>query len=176
MVKTVTSDRLLASGVAIAIVIALASWLFSALGYPVNNLFSAEGLRWCLRHGFSALPGEWLCIFVLACMAAGSLPSLTDRSALRKTAPSLALLWCLILAFVLWPSSPLRGVSGGLYPSPFVHALPALLCLSVLAVGIIREPHQASALLVRGIRKYAILIVFYLMVSFIVGEMRFLWQ
>ncbi|MCD7720698.1 MAG: hypothetical protein LUI09_00535 [Prevotellaceae bacterium] len=166
------TNRLLLTSLILAVLVAVASWLFSTLGYPVGNLFSQEGLRWCLLHGFSALPARWFCTFVLACIAVGCL----ERKRLRRMGVYLALVWLLMLAFVLWSGSPLRGVSGGLYPSPFVHALPLLLCLSVIVVSLAMSPSSASELLVRGIRRYAILIVFYLIISFIVGEVRFLWQ
>ncbi len=170
------TNRLLFLVLLVEFLVAVASWLFSALGYPICNLFSDEGLRWLLRYGFTSFPARYFCTFVLACMAIGTLPKWADWAAWRKMLVLLTLLWLLLLAFVLWQDSPLRGVNGGFYPSPFVSALPVLLCLSVIVVNVAMNVGSAADLLVRGIRRYAILLVFYLLLSFLVSEITFLWQ
>ncbi len=170
------TNRLLALTVIAEFLVAVASWLFSALDYPINNLLSDEGLRWLLRHGFSSTLSGYFGTFVLACVAVGALPRWADRAAWRRAGLYLLLLWLLLLAFVLWSGSPLRGVGGGFFPSPFARALPVLLCLSVIVAGVAVDVRSAGDLLVRGIRRYSILIVFYLLLSFLVSELTFLWQ
>ncbi len=170
------TNKLIALVVALEFLLAVASWLFSALGYPVSNLLSDEGLRWSLRYGFSALPVEYLATLIMACIAVGVLPKWQDKAALRKMTVWLALLWIVTLAFAAWPSSPLRGVSGGLYPSPFVSALPTLVCLSVIVVCVAMNIRSAGDMLVYGIRKYAVIIFFYLLLSFLLSEIRYVWQ
>ncbi len=170
------SQFLLAFVVVVEFLVAVASWLFSVLGYHVNNLFSDEGLRWLLCNGFSSFPARYFTTFVLACIAVGVLPRWADKVAWRRMCLYLLLLWLLILAFVLWPDSPVRGVNGGFFPSPFARALPVMLCLSVIVVGLCSNGESAADLLVRGIRKCSILIVFYLLLTFLVSELTFLWQ
>ncbi len=170
------TNRLLAFVVVVEFLVAIASWLFAVLGYPVNNLFSDEGLRWLACYGFSSFLARYFTTFVLACMAVGVLPSWKDRVAVRRTAIYLVLLWVVILAYVAWPDSPLRGVNGGFYPSPFARALPETLCLSVIIVGLFTNGRPVADLLVHGIRRYAILIVFYLLLILLVSELTFLWQ
>ncbi len=170
------TNRLLALVVIVELLVAIASWLFSVLGYPVNNLFSDEGLRWLLCYGFSSFPARYFTTFVLACVAVGVWPQWKDKVAVRRTCVYLVLLWLVIIAFVVWPDSPLRGVNGGFYPSPFARALPEMLCLSVIVVGLCTNGRSAADLLARGIRKYAIIIVFYLLLTFLVSEWTFLWQ
>lgn len=168
------TSKLLAIVFAFMLLAALGSWVASVLGFSVNNLLSDEGLRWLLQHGGSSLSGKPMTLGLLLCIAWGSCPHWTNRPALFRMALHLAWLWAGILLFALWPSSPLRGLGGQVFPSPFSHSLPALLCLSIVGVNACLQPSQAGQLLTRGLRRYAIYIIFALLLGFLYDEIRYI--
>lgn len=167
-------NKLLAALVAFMVLALLGSWVGSVLGLPVNNLFSDEGIRWMLLRGGSSLSGKPMAFGLLFCIAWGTCPHWTDRPALLRMAFYLAWLWAFILLFALWPSSPLRGLGGQVFPSPFSHSLPVLILLSVAGVNASLHPSQAAKLLTSGLRRYAIHIVFALLLGFLYDEIRYI--
>ncbi len=169
------ANKLFLLCLAFCVIVPLVSWLLSALGYPVGNLISAEGLRWLLRHGPETLLFRLFPLFVLVCIALGSLEFMSFREMWYRFAVSLCVIWVVLLAFVLWSGSPLRGVDGGLYPSPFVHVLPQLICLSVTASALFVTPERILPVLVDCLRRYAILIIFYLVVCCLYSEIVYVW-
>ncbi len=160
----------------LCVLLPLASWLLSSLGYSVGNLISAEGLRWLLRHGPETVLFRLFPLFVLVCIALCSLRFMFRREHWVKFAISLCVIWVVLLAFVLWSDSPLRGVDGGLCPSPFVHALPQLICLSVTASSLLATPRFILRALVEGLRRYVVLIIFYLVICCLYSEIVYVWQ
>ncbi len=134
----------------------------------LNNPISGEGLRYMLRHGLGGPVMEHFPTFVLAIIALGMLPSCADRKGWTRLAVWLAVVWAMLFAFVLWPQSPLRGVSGGLCPSPFVSALPVLLPLSVICVRL------SSASLVGGLKRKAWWIVAYMCAAVLCNLITFI--
>ncbi|MCD8302262.1 MAG: hypothetical protein LUC44_04500 [Prevotellaceae bacterium] len=169
------ANKLFILCLAFCVIVPLVSWLLSALGYSVGNLISAEGLRWLLHHGHETLLFRLFPLFVLACIALDSLLLMFCRKYWLKFAVSLCVIWVVLLAFVLWSESPLRGVDGGLCPSPFVHALPQLICLSVIASSLLATPQWILPALVESLRRYAVLIVFYLVICCLYSEIVYVW-
>ncbi|MEE1223192.1 MAG: hypothetical protein UHL07_06670 [Bacteroidaceae bacterium] len=157
-----------------AVLAALLSCILSIVGLPVNNLLSAEGLRWLLVHGVQDGAFRYLPEVVLAVIALGTIP-------LRRTRVSafrLFLRYALLLAFwifmVWWKDSPLRGISGGLWPSPLSHSWFAILCLSLTAVNLSFAWSRVGQALADGVRRYAMALAAFLVGAFLYNEIMYI--
>ena len=168
------TDRFFQVGLILAVLIALLSCILSIVGLPVNNLLSAEGLRWLLVHGVQDGAFRYLPAVVLAIIALGTIP-------LRRTRVStfqLFLRYALLLAFwifmVWWKDSPLRGISGGLWPSPLSHSWFAILCLSLTAVNLSFAWSRVGQALADGVRRYAMALAAFLVGAFLYNEIMYI--
>lgn len=167
------TDRFFQVSLILAVLVALLSCILSIIGLPVNNMLSAEGLRWLLVHGVQDGAFRYLPSVVLAIVALGTIP-------LRHTRVStfrLILRYALLLAFwvfmVWWKDSPLRGISGGLWPSPLSHSWFAVLCLSLTAVNLSFAWNRVGQALADGVRKYALALVAFLVLAFLYNEITY---
>ncbi|MDE6159931.1 MAG: hypothetical protein K2F69_07625 [Bacteroidaceae bacterium] len=169
-------NRFFQIAIVLALLLALLSCIAFIMGLPVNNLLSAEGFRWLLVHGVQDGAFRYLPAAVLAAIALGTVP-------LRRTRHStfqLFLRYALLLGFWifmgLWKNSPLRGISGGLWPSPLSHSWFAILCLSLTAVNLSFAWNRVGQALADGIRRYALALSAFLVLAFLYNELNYiLW-
>ena len=81
------------------------------------------------------------------------------------------------------PGSPLRAITGGLWPSPLVSGLPVIIALIVQAAAILyaylnlyfTSAGKFCFMLSWGIRRYAIWIVAAMLLSFIHGTLHYVF-
>jgi aminobenzoyl-glutamate transport protein len=144
-------------------VLALGSWLLSLYGEgEVQSLLSAEGLRHEARSAVrqymacpelalylvlapglglawgSGWPSALRRLFVRRSPSMdGSVPALTrrERRSLNWAHAMLLLSLVLMLLTVVGPWTTLRGVSGTLWPSPFLQGLPLFVSLALALTG-----------------------------------------
>lgn len=168
------TNRFFQIALILTVLVALLSCIASIVGLPVNNILSAEGLRWLLVHGVQDGAFRYLPEVVLAILALGTIP-------LRRTRVSTFLLflrYALLLAFWVfmawWKDSPLRGISGGLWPSPLSHSWFAILCLSLTAVNVSFAWNRVGQALADGVRRYAMVLVAFLVLAFLYNEITYI--
>jgi aminobenzoyl-glutamate transport protein len=133
---------LLSTAVIVVVALPFVSWILSAVGQPVNSLLSDDGLRWFFIH----LPEQFVNYYVIVAISviwafAGlEYVHWGDTESVRR-AP---LVVCLVLALFMdvlllfaafHPHSPLISLTGSLYPSPFLHGLPFVLCFGLMLVA-----------------------------------------
>ena len=166
-------NRLFQIVLILTVLVALLSCILSIAGLPVNNLLSAEGLRWLLVHGVQDGAFRYLPAVVLAIVALGTIP--LGRT--RVSAFQLFLRYALLLAFWVfmawWKDSPLRGISGGLWPSPLSHSWFAIICLSLTAVNLSFAWSRVGQVLADGVSKYAMALVAFLVGAFLYNEIMY---
>lgn len=174
----------------VAVCIPPASWMLSACGCSCRSLLSDEGLRWLFLHlpGLLATPLT-ACALVWA-SAVGALErcarihrhGASRTLAWVATAAALALGVLPLLAFLL-PHSPLRGITGGLWPSPLLTGLPVIIPLVLLAAAMLyaylglylTSPARLGLLLSWGLRRHALWILAAMLLSFIHGTVEYGW-
>ena len=172
----------------VAVCIPPASWMLSACGYPCRPLLSDEGLRWLFLHlpGLLATPLTACALVWVMGGGAGETCARThgrDAShapARAAIAAALALGFLPLLVFLL-PHSPLRGITGGLWPSPLLSGLPVIIPLVLLAAAMLHaylslwltSGARLCLLLSWGIRRHALWIVAAMLLSFIHGTLRY---
>ncbi|MBP5381493.1 MAG: hypothetical protein J6Y39_07210 [Bacteroidaceae bacterium] len=115
----------------------VASWIFSALGYPLHNVISAEGLRWLftrsLRDKHNILPSFILFLITVSLY----IPKAKDGIKIGKVG------WIpLLLLLFFLPSSPLLGVTGGLFPSPLLRGIVPVFCMCAILLALVRAVMQ----------------------------------
>ncbi len=169
------SNYILKGGLLLAIVLAVASWIASAMGIAVNNLFSGQGLRWFLLHGLRDGAMSYWPHFILFTIVCGSTPTWswqTCKSYLLRLIPVLA---CFAL-LGLWVESPLRGVSGKLIPSPLGHAGFVVMCLCLLGINLSLHSQSAMNVLINALRKMATIIILYPIFAVLYNEITYIWN
>lgn len=141
---TIVSFALLAATAATAVW----AWVASVRNADVQSVLSVEGLRWLFTHSLDD-PRRLLSSSLLLLLAFGSVGECGLLADLRADAPlrhrrlafgtlvGFLLVFVLFLLFLLLPSSPLRGITGTLLPSPFVSGVVpvgafCVVCLSVV--------------------------------------------
>lgn len=168
------TNRFFQISLILAVLVALLSCILSIVGLPVNNLLSAEGLRWLLVHGIQDGAFRYLPPVVLAVIALGTIP----MGRARVSTFQLILRYALLLAFWVfmawWKDSPLRGISGALWPSPLSHSWFAIICLSLTAVNLSFVWNRVGQALADGLRKYALALVAFLVLAFLYNEIMYI--
>lgn len=150
------SHILILAELLLIVLVAVASWLLSALGYSDQNLLSAQGLRWLFSHpvpeweSTMLLWALWL-FTALGCTrlsglsgeiwnwitGQGKQSTRRQRYALRLAGLATACGIVFLLHCALAPSSPLLGVTGKLWPSPYLDGLLPCICLITIIVSLI---------------------------------------
>lgn len=142
-----------------------------------------EMLRHLWLHGMEHLATTWLVAAILllisvgAALRSGYLHALRNRrwreDALIVSASLHLLFLFLLMLMAIIPSSPLRGVTGALMPSPWLHGLyPSLCTISIicsivyaLATGRVNSPRSLLELLTYGITRWPWLILLTMIIS-----------
>lgn len=188
--KTSILDILLPAAVLMVVALPFVSWILSALGQPVNSLLSDDGLRWFFIH----LPGQFInyyvtvAISVISAFASLEYVHWGSTESVRRT----PLVICLVLALVMdillllaafHPHSPLISLTGSLYPSPFLHGLPFVVCFGLMLVAYVygvltRRITSLSSFrhfLGYGYERYGALMVLSMLLSFIFHCSRYVF-
>lgn len=113
--------------IAIGMVI-MGSWVASSLGLGVQNALSFEGLRWLFVHALDDVH-NFLPTCLLFLLMLGLLQDMP------KAWPHL--LSALLLMIVLLLSCPLLGLTGHIYPSPFLRGLLPIFSFIVIMLCIL---------------------------------------
>lgn len=188
-IKRLTEHWIIPILTCVAVCIPPVSWMLSAFGYSCRSLISDEGLRWLCLH-LSSLVATPITIYALLyAMAAGALEmcvriyqkSANQASAWVTVLVALALCSIPILAFVM-PDSPLRGISGSIWPSPLISGMPVIIALIILAAAILysylnlylTSARKFCIMITWGIRRHAIWIVVAMLLSFIHGTLHYI--
>jgi aminobenzoyl-glutamate transport protein len=180
---------LLAVTLLVAIALPFVSWILSALGQPVGSLLSDDGLRWLFIH----LPDPFFNYWVLVALCAfSSLASLQyvrwgqsespQHSALMVSFALALFIDILLLLAAFHSRSPLISLSGRLYPSPFFHGLPFVVCFGLMLVAYvygvlthrITNLSSFSDFLSSGFRLYGDWMVLVMLLSFIFHCLRYI--
>lgn len=185
----------------------LSSWLLSAAGFDVSNFLSPEGVRWLFRQPFDVSMMTRMEVLLLTMVVVGAVSysglwnglmsalrgfmdhgaeaggvvkhpvTLRQRRALWLSGFIAVAAFSLLALFVCFPSSPLRAVTGRVWPSPFLHGLLQTSTLIVLGTCAVygatsrhlRTPAHFAALFYHGIRRYALLLVVWYLVEVLVS-------
>lgn len=186
-------------------ILAPLSWIGSAIGYPMRNLFSDEGLRWFYAHlheSFTtpvlavALPAALLCgavsrsglgrVLADICQLRGKRPRITYR---QKTALGIAgifftVYFSTVLLCVLTPHAILLGATGRIYPSPFAYGILPVTALGVQFTSMIyanlsnhlHGPDEILSVLYWGIRHYAVWIFITLLAAQLIHTIIYIFN
>lgn len=187
-----TKDRFLGWSLVVLSIVAVTlpfiSWILSALGLPVDNMLSDDGLRWFFLHMPEPFMNYYVVLFILSLSALASLQYVRFGEEERSSRVSLTV--CFVLAFLidallllaaLHPRSPLISLTGRLFPSPLLHGLPFVLCFGIILVAFVWGllTRQLTSLttyrlfLSEGFRRYGSLMVAAMLVSFICYCVRY---
>ena len=170
----------------------LVSWLLSAAfpGSGIRSLLSSEGLRWMMGHFADFLATPVLVWLLLCAIAWGSLTrsgllqrptSYRERRALMMSLLLLAIIVGVMLLLTVVPHAVLLSAVGGLWPSPFSASLVPVVAFGVMLVsafyGIVagrleKVPDLYEAVL-HGVRQWAPLLVFYVLLMQLYESLRF---
>ncbi len=160
------------------------AWIGNVMGYPVRNLFSEEGIRWVYAHMQDSFTTSLLALVfpvVLLCGAvsrSGLGTLLTglyrrggrryrityrQKTALLTAGIFLAVCGAASLLLILSPQAILLGVTGEIFPSPFIYGILPVTTLCVQGASMIyahlsNHLHGTAEMLsvmYWGIRQYA---------------------
>lgn len=152
----------------------IGAWVYAALGYGVQNVLSVEGLRWLFVHALDDTHHA-LSLLLLTLLMVGSLQEsafcsdVLRRSASRRirraTIVSLCVLLLLVgllLSAMLVPSSQLLGLTGRLWPSPFMKGILPVTCFGITFVSVLHAwlsermqcPSHLFCFLARGLSRH----------------------
>lgn len=116
--------------------VVLGAWICVILGHNVQNVLSAEGVRWLFMHALDdplhLLPTTLLLLFAAGCLR-------------RWWVPVAAMV--VLLSLMLFPSGPLLSVTGNLWPSPFVRGIVPAWAVLVILISLFHAPRQATRFL-----------------------------
>lgn len=165
------------------VLVPIVAWLTSVLNYDVVNLLSSEGIRWLFNHGGRALASLQLTLLILllsaiGCVEQSGILNNFHIGRFKEKAFLVAIIFqCVVLGALFFPflmyHNPLLGITGSLFPSPWLMGFPFALVLTVIASsllyavltgrinGVLDVPHMLS----HGISKYGIWIVVAMMGS-----------
>ena len=140
-----------------------------------------ELLRYIWLHGTERAASELLVYVILLIMAVGSVKrsrilSVKDTDGLVAAAVVAVIANILLLVSAIIPSSPLLGVTGKVFPSPWSHGLFQSLCIECIVVcfvfglisGTLRSVRDIMELLTYGISRWPWAILLAMLVSFFV--------
>ncbi len=160
----------------VILLLALFSWIGSLAGLAVSNLISADGLRWLLVQGLQGGALRWLPHVVVGAMALGGFSAAEWKVQPQRVVVLLLLAVVVLSLAVMLPESPLRGIGGGLWPSPFSHSWWLVLCLLVMTMNVVLSKRSAMEVVSTGLGKYARLIVLFLIFAFLYNEITYIWK
>ncbi len=170
------SNYVFKGGLSLAVLLAVVSWIASAMGMDVNNLFSGQGLRWFLMRGLQGGAMVYWPHFILLMLLFGTYPAKITwqicKSYLFRLIPVLA---CFVVLAV-WVESPLRGVGGGLVPSPLAHAGFVVMILSLLGISLSLHSRSVMDVLANALRKMATMIILYPIFALLYNEITYIWN
>lgn len=119
-----------------ALCVVIGAWICAALGRNVQNLLSAEGLRWLFVH---ALDDDF------RVLSAGLLFLLALGSVRRWWVPAVS--FVVFLPFLLLPSAPLLSATGDFWPSPFVVGIVPAWSVCVVLISLFHNPQRIARFL-----------------------------
>ncbi len=172
----------------VAVCMLPASWMLSAFGYPCRSLISEEGLRWLCLHLCSLTATPLTACTLLYASAAGAWEICariyrrgSNMAALWTTALAALVLCSLPLLALVLPDSPLRAITGGIWPSPLASGLPAIIALIMLALAVLyaylnlyfTSAGKFCLMLSWGLRRHAVWVVAAMLLSFIHGTLSY---
>lgn len=142
-----------------------------------------ELLRYLWLHGTENAASEWLVYTILLLSAIGSVHysrilRFRDQDGIVAAIVVAIISNAVLLAAALLPGSPLVGVTGRVFPSPWSNGLFQSLCLECILVsfvfglvsGTIRSGRDALALVTYGISRWPWAILLAMVVSFFVNS------
>ena len=186
---------------ALQVLLFLVSWLINA-ALPeavVRSLLGSEGIRWFFGSfvdNVASVPVAWLLVVAIAYGAVrvsgivGTLRRQHEKRTYRekfalRIVVVMTLFFLLVLAAISFlPHAPLLSATGALFPSSFSRSIiPALaFCAAFGAVtfGILaggkQEPVEIVAMLSRGIKEAAPLILVYVMLAELVCSIAYVFR
>lgn len=184
--RQVWPSYLLASLIAVYLVVVLASWIGFAAGFPLHTLLSAEGIRWFFLNNAKIFlaPTQVYLILLISVIGAFKRSGLDefaikyfgkDKMTYRQKIAFICmnvyvLIYMIILiALIIPPHAILLSVTGSLTSSPFISGfIPAFtLCLHTAAIiygsisNRLRNMSECLSVIYWGIARYAIWIIIY---------------
>ncbi|MBR4160531.1 MAG: AbgT family transporter [Bacteroidaceae bacterium] len=142
-----------------------------------------EFLRFLWLHGTERASSELLIYAILLLMAIGSviyskILVLRDQDGLMAAMVMLLICSSLLLFSALWPNSPLIGVTGKVFPSPWSYGLFQSLCILCVVVsfvfgivaGTLHSAKDVLQFLTYGISRWPWLILLAMLASLIFNE------
>ena len=175
----------------------LGSWIVSAMwpSMGINSLLSGRGLRWFLGHMPENLSDTTLVWIILSCIIIGAfvwreLPKkiiahskndYRERFAVIVFYLVVAISFLVCFAMAFFPHSSFLGVTGHLFPGPFLSAVFFIVGLG-LSLGIavylmlsgkVDTYETVEQICVFGLQKAAPLIVIYLLLKELIEMIKF---
>lgn len=180
------SNRLFRLGLGLSVLLVVLSWIASVMGADVSNVMSAEGLRWSLMHGIQGgamfyLPHA-ICVSMLIALI-GQIRNVFSDSGhfwdiVLGKPQKFILFFCFLLSVFLasLPGGPLRGVGGGLYPSPLSHAAFPLFVLLSLTLLLPLTKESIVGSLRKALCDSADVIILFPIFAFLWNLIRYVWM
>lgn len=186
-------------------ILAPLSWIGSTMGYPLQNIFSDEGIRWFYAHLNESLttpllafvfPVTMLCGAVARsglgrllkdlCRIRGERVRITYRqkTALGISATFFTVYFATALLCVLTPHAVLLSATGHIYPSPFAHGILPVTALGVQLTAMIyanlsNHLHGLGEILsvvYWGIQRYAVWIFITLLTAQLIHTVMYIFN
>lgn len=178
----------------VELLIMFVSWLLSA-AFPTSelrSLLSSEGLRWFFGQFSTFLARPSLIGLLLLAMAWGVLRKsglLNYRSSYRESRARMMTLLLsvvyigIVLLLTVVPHAVLLSATGQLWPSPFSRSIVPVIAFSVLSLsafygtiaGCFDSIGDVYHAVLFGIRQWAPLLLFYILLIQIVESLCFVW-
>lgn len=143
-----------------------------------------ELLRYLWLHGTECVASELLVYTILLLMAIGSILrsrilEVRDQDGIVAAIIVAIISNALLLAAALLPGSPLLGVTGNVFPSPWSNGLFQSLCVECIIVsfvfglvsGTVHSGSDALELLTYGISRWPWAILFVMVISFFINSL-----
>lgn len=170
------SNQLLKGALCFSLILGMGSWIANAMGVDVNNLISAQGIRWLLLHGIrSGMLNYWI-PFILLMITEGTIPVFKNKYERRRYFILIFVVGVIVALCSLWPDSPIRGISGKLVPSPLSHASYVLSCLLLIGINMTMHSSPMIQTLKNAIQKRATVIVLFPIFAFLCNEIIYIWK
>lgn len=177
------------------LLLVLVSWLLSAMPtVEVRSLLTGEGVRWLIGRMCDCIASPMLAWILFAGMGWGCLrrcgllsrtsaSSRHDRPALISMLVLLVLYVCALLLLTAVPHALLLSATGSLFPSPFSIGFIPLVVLGAtlaamaygIASGCFSSLTDIYESLLSGIRSFAPIVLFYILIAQIYYTVRFVF-
>lgn len=186
LLRQVWPTYLLASLVAVYLIIVFGTWIGFAAGFPIRTILSAEGIRWLFLNNAKIflVPSQVYLILFISVVGAFKRSGLDEfvvkyfrngKMTYRQKVAFICMnIYVLVymtvfIGLIVPPHAILLSATGSLMSSPFISGfIPAFtLCLhsaSIIYGGIsnrLRNMHECLSVLYWGIARYAIWIIIY---------------